>query len=321
MRIGPWVVAVCAACGSVLSLQAGELGDKAQPLKVKEWIKGQPVDVTTADGKHVYVVEFWATWCGPCRASIPHLTEMQKKYKDKNVTFIGISDEEPEVVRKFVQQMGDKMDYTVAVDDQRATSKAYMEAFGIRGIPHAFLVDQSGRIIWQDHPMNKFEDVIDQVLAGKFDLEAARKLLAKRQEEERAMQQVFEQIQEYFRLVESKGNAEQAALLGKKILEAGRTYPDLMNQLAWEILTRETVVERDLKLALTAAEAANEATKGENAYVLDTYALALFENGRKKDAIKFQEKAVELARKSFADNKQLLAELEGRLEKFRKESQ
>ena len=77
--------------GVAMSSTAAKLGDPAAPLSIKEWVKGKPVDVK--DGKNIYVVEFWATWCGPCRTSIPHLTELQKKFKDKGVVFVGVSDE------------------------------------------------------------------------------------------------------------------------------------------------------------------------------------------------------------------------------------
>jgi hypothetical protein len=55
------LAAVVLLLGVALPVRAGELGDKASPLKIKEWVKGEPVDVTKADGKNVYVVEFWAT--------------------------------------------------------------------------------------------------------------------------------------------------------------------------------------------------------------------------------------------------------------------
>ncbi len=95
---------------------AAELGDPAPPLQISEWVKGGPVKLADGKGKTIYVIEFWATWCPPCRASIPHLTELQKKFKDKGVVFVGISNEKLATVKKFVKQMGDKMDYVVAID-------------------------------------------------------------------------------------------------------------------------------------------------------------------------------------------------------------
>ena len=155
---------------------AGALGDPAAPLVISDWIKGPPVDLAAAKGKQIVVVEFWATWCAPCRTSIPHLTEMQKKFKD--VAFVGISDEDAPTVKKFVTKMGDKMDYTVAVDTDRKTSAGYMEAFGIGGIPHAFIVDKQGNVVWNGHPMDGLEPALEEIIAGKFDLAKVKKRAA-----------------------------------------------------------------------------------------------------------------------------------------------
>ncbi len=153
---------------------SAELGDPAAPLQIADWVKGKPVDLAADKGKKIFVVEFWATWCGPCRASIPHLTELQKKFKDKDVVFIGVSDEEVATVKKFVEKMGDKMDYTVVVDKDRKTSEAYMTAYDQHGIPHAFIVDKQGSIVWNGHPMGDLEKSLEQVIAGKFDLQKAK---------------------------------------------------------------------------------------------------------------------------------------------------
>ncbi|HEX5219126.1 MAG TPA: redoxin domain-containing protein [Verrucomicrobiae bacterium] len=172
------------------ALGAAELGQPAAPLKIKEWIKGKSVDLASAKGNQVLVVEFWATWCGPCRTSIPHLTELQKKFKD--VGFIGVSDEDAPTVKKFVNKMGDQMDYTVAIDDDRQTSKGYMEAFDQNGIPHAFIVDREGRVVWQGHPMDGLEEALAEVVSGKFDLAKAKK----RAGAENLMREFFEAAME-----------------------------------------------------------------------------------------------------------------------------
>jgi thiol-disulfide isomerase/thioredoxin len=104
------------------------VGDKAPAIKVAKWLKGTPV-ASFQKGK-VYVVEFWATWCPPCIESIPHLTDLAKKYKGK-ATFVGVSVSEAEPgakltsyepkVSAFVKKMGAKMNYNVAVDGPQAT--------------------------------------------------------------------------------------------------------------------------------------------------------------------------------------------------------
>jgi thiol-disulfide isomerase/thioredoxin len=183
---------------------AAELGDAAKPLDVTAWVKGKPVNLAAAKGKQVVVVEFWATWCPPCRASIPHLTALQKKFKD--VAFVGVSDEDESTVKKFVAKMGDKMDYTVAVDGDKKTEEAYMGAFGIDSIPHAFIVDKAGRIVWHGHPMGDLEKTLDEIVAGKFDLEKSKK---------RADAQ--KQVQEFEQAAMQNPNDPKLAEMGRKL--------------------------------------------------------------------------------------------------------
>lgn len=146
------------------------IGKKAPELGIAHWVKGSPVK-TFEPGK-AYVVEFWATWCAPCVRNIPHLTDLQAKYKDKGLTVIGVSSADRngvEDVRPFVENMGTRMDYTVAVDDAMKTSNAYMGAVGAQGIPHAFVVDKQGKVAWHGHPQDAMDLVIDQVVSGTFD--------------------------------------------------------------------------------------------------------------------------------------------------------
>ncbi|MBL8765075.1 MAG: TlpA family protein disulfide reductase [Phycisphaerae bacterium] len=137
-----------------------KVGDKAPAITVDKWVKGESV-AGFEKGK-AYVVEFWATWCPPCRESIPHLTELQKKHTD--VTFIGVASSERQkdpknddrlsVLEKFVQAQGDKMKYAVAYDSKRAMTDAWMRPANQNGIPCAFIVDAGGTIAWIGNPLD-----------------------------------------------------------------------------------------------------------------------------------------------------------------------
>lgn len=144
---------------------SAKLGDSAAPLDGLSFVKGGPVKIEP--GK-IYVVEFWATWCPPCRESIPHLTRVAAQYKDKGVVVVGISVETDEsVVRSFVEGQSDKMDYIVALDPDQTVTSLYMKAFAQNTIPHAFLVNGSGKIVWHGIPDSKLEKAIDKTLAPK----------------------------------------------------------------------------------------------------------------------------------------------------------
>lgn len=103
------------------------------------------------------IVEFWATWCPPCRESIPHLNEIYKKYESKGLQVLGITDEPGQTIRGFVKNI--PIDYPVAT-----ARSGLSEKFGVTGIPHAFLVNKEGKIVWQGHPMSLKASEIEKVL-------------------------------------------------------------------------------------------------------------------------------------------------------------
>src|SRR5262245_41461735 len=150
-----------------------KVGDAAPKLKADKWLQGSEVTEFTA-GK-IYVVEFWATWCGPCIVMMPHMSEMQAEYKDKGVTFIGYSARDPgdkpsnnlESVTKFVAKRGPKLGYTFAYCDDRNTYDAYMKAAGQNGIPCSYVVDRAGKIAYIGHPMY-LDLVLPKVVAGNW---------------------------------------------------------------------------------------------------------------------------------------------------------
>jgi thiol-disulfide isomerase/thioredoxin len=145
------------------------IGDAAPKLTVKEFVKGKAV--TQFERGKIYVVELWATWCPPCRQTIPHLTKLQKKYQD--IAIIGVSvSEDPANVKPFVEEMGEKMDYRVATDQEDAMAKNWLQAAGQNGIPAAFIVNGDGKIAWIGHPA-AMDEPLEKIHAGKWDLKAA----------------------------------------------------------------------------------------------------------------------------------------------------
>lgn len=177
-----------------------EPGSSAPPLSIKTWYKGSPVKAFKKD--KIYVVEFWATWCGPCRHSIPHVTELAAKHKD--ITFIGVGvreDDDGQNIKKFVAEMGNKMNYNVGYSGNKiGMYLTWMQATGQTFIPNAYIV-RNNKILWIGHPLD-MDQPLAEIKAGKFNVAAAKtkfhdaKVKAKADNEiEAARSEIFKLIQ------------------------------------------------------------------------------------------------------------------------------
>ena len=296
------------------------LGDSAPALKASQWVKGEAVPSFEAD--KTYVVEFWATWCGPCKVSIPHLTELAHQFKD--VTFIGVDvwergDNIESTVKKFVNQMGDKMDYRVAMDtDDTFMANNWMKAADQNGIPAAFVV-QKGKVVWIGHPMGGLEETLKEIAAGKYDLATAKKRSEAQKKVEAFYQKALKGADEAELEKEGKelealdkeigglnpGKPFVAAELIKqaKFSKAMRAYQQaLMNNASADEVAKAEADARALapkpeqfetykKQLLQVAESQRESKMSEKVWA--DYVVAVGENGDK-------EKAAELAKKLVA---------------------
>jgi len=141
------------AAGQVMG--QGLVGKPAPEISAKDWLNSPPLALQLFRGK-IVVVEFWATWCPPCRESIPHLIEMYKKYLPQGVVFIGLTDEPKGTVESFARQNG--MIYPIGCGSNSGG------AYGVRGIPNAFIVDPKGIVAWEGHPMGGLDKALEAQL-------------------------------------------------------------------------------------------------------------------------------------------------------------
>ncbi len=184
-----------------------KIGDPAPSMTIEKWLKGKP-QMNLNDGK-VHVVEFWATWCGPCILGMPHMSKMAEEYKD--VSFVGVTVSEKtddvSIPQKFVDVSRNMMAYNIAYDKPKGTMwKDWLYASGRNGIPVAFVVRKDGRIGWVGHPLMGLEDAI--VLARKDQLtESAAEFISKHWIERKANGEKFDQS---LKLAIKEGRIEDA---------------------------------------------------------------------------------------------------------------
>lgn len=138
-------------------------GQRAPEMYVSHWINAKP----DAAGK-VVVLDFWATWCPPCVASIPHTNELADQFRDE-VAIIGISDETDSKfqtgLNKLYSSKGINLDtfrYHLALDNSATMKKA----IGIRGIPHVIVISSDWIVRWQGHPKSLNANTLGQIVAA-----------------------------------------------------------------------------------------------------------------------------------------------------------
>ncbi|WP_193214258.1 TlpA family protein disulfide reductase [Luteolibacter marinus] len=132
-------------------------GAPALAMELKDWENSKPLDLAALKGK-IVVLDFWATWCGPCIASIPHNNELAEKYA-KDVVFIGVC--HPKGAEKMKQVVENKkIAYPVAVDPDGKLGDAYQ----VNGYPDYYLIDREGKVVLADCANGKVEQAIEALL-------------------------------------------------------------------------------------------------------------------------------------------------------------
>jgi thiol-disulfide isomerase/thioredoxin len=144
LAFGAVSLAACAACartpqgGNVIRFVRNP--DAAPEFKL-DALDGKPLSLAAARGK-VVLLNFWATWCGPCRAEIPDLIALQQKYKDQlQIIGLTVDDDDAATIKQVVAE--ERINYPVAM----ASPEVRLQYGGIAALPTSFVVDAQGRVV------------------------------------------------------------------------------------------------------------------------------------------------------------------------------
>lgn len=314
-----------------------KIGDPAPPIVVRKWIKGTPV--TQFQSGMVYVVEFWATWCGPCQAAMPHLSDLAEKYKGKAtvLSFDVKEDKKTDFlpkVERLVKYSDDRMRYTVAVDATGdIMEKTWLNAIGSNGIPELFIIDQQGRIVWHGHP-NFVDDVLEAVVNGSYDKAGKKRIEAALKEKN----QLYDSLSHKMMAAKMNGDYQTALAMVEKILPIFPGMHAYCSNLKYEFLSHldsakarqfgedmmahlspkdqlnlvyllliakpNNSFNPDYGFALKWAERAAAHSDPEGKGPVKTLALAYYKMGNKKKAVEYQKKFIQMLKNDPASKSQ-----------------
>lgn len=137
-------------------------GKPAPALSVRNWLNTKPLSTADLKGK-IVVLDFWATWCGPCLAAVPHTNELQKKYADQGVVFIAIcAPRGGEKMERTVKERG--IQFATALDTREGDTFA---AFKANSYPDYYVIDRKGNLRWGDLKNSDVEKAIKLLIAEK----------------------------------------------------------------------------------------------------------------------------------------------------------
>ncbi|MEI3797067.1 MULTISPECIES: TlpA disulfide reductase family protein [unclassified Chitinophaga] len=342
INLAAWMLLVSAFVFSYAGTATGQsknklsIGDQAPPLKYSKWIKGKPVK--SFEGDHLYVLEFWATWCGPCKAAMPHLTELQKEYKGK-ATFIGVGvwekveegkpyESSLPMLEKFVKGNDANMGYSVVADNnEQFMGNNWLKAAGENGIPSTFII-KNNQIIWIGHP-GSLDSTLPGILNGTYDMAAFKASFDRKAEARRGematMQAALKPIQD---AITNKDYKSSLSLMDKLVADSPQ-YKFMVDQMRFGVLLNYVNQQQAIEFAkelqktnksvpgialsavynkngfdkstyLWAAKTFEEANPNlTNPVALDAVASCYAKAGDYASAIANEEKAVEGARKAL----------------------
>jgi TonB family protein len=139
------------------------IGKEAIAFALKD-LDGNQVDLQALKGK-VVMLDFWASWCGPCVAELPHIEKLHKDFKDRGLVTLGVNSEDADVARAFVKNKG--YTFKTLVDEEREVMRKY----GVSGIPQVFIIDRDGKVKWHTVGFGNGKEVqlrnaVENVLKG-----------------------------------------------------------------------------------------------------------------------------------------------------------
>lgn len=136
----------CVSATPAAAADASAVVGRFAPTVHLEWLDGSPATGLESLRGRVVLLEFWRTWCGPCRQQVGHLNELHEQFEADGLVTIAVSNEPADLLRSTASELGIR--YATA----RTEGEQAEGPYGIRSVPRAFLIDRAGVLVWAGHP-------------------------------------------------------------------------------------------------------------------------------------------------------------------------
>lgn len=277
------------------------VGDPPPRLVVGEWLKGAPEE--EFEKGHIYVINFWATWCAECTQPVPYIAALQDQY-GKQVSIIGVDVMEylPVRIPKYLENLEEVITYKLvrdyvpegeqAIDGEMV--KTWLVPSGQEDIPVSFIIDRDTRIAWIGYSLDMI-DPLAQIVEGEWDLEAFADEYLRHMRSEATAAPIKDQLETAM----ERKNWREALEACRNLLAIDRDeYASEaaveLNRVAAMIVSSPAPSDDDLDVALDAARRANELTGYRRVFTVSTMAAVQFKRGDFARAVELLEKAIEL---------------------------
>lgn len=296
------------------------VGEVAPPLQIERWLRG-PATERFEPGT-IYVLDFWALWCAPCIALMPHLSTLQERFAQRGVRIIGVIGPDTqktsiESVETLLNKKREQIRISVAYDalDSSAeptagmlkgrTAAVYFKRAQLDGLPTSIVVDRSGRVVWIGQPAD-LSSVLEAVSNGRWDLSGAAAKYRAARDAEPMLEQLKTDL--------NKGKVAEAMAKARQLVEGPCSDSSgylrfIANTMAAS--AKAGVKGVDLALALDAIRRAEKLSDASDPTVLVVLARIRSLRGELPQAIEAQERAVRLCEPP------LKGELEKTLQEYR----
>lgn len=286
-------------------------GDAAPALQVQRWLKGDGVELSAGKGEHFYLVDFWHPWREQDDRRLKLLSHWQQSYRDKGLVVVGVLAGEDEFVDEVMDALGGVMDYAVAQDHDGRTQAAYCDAYAVTDVPHTFIVDRQGRVIWHgDVRSRDFERAFRGVIEGDFDVAAGDRIIERNIRLNRQRQEAFQKGTAYVEAVMQDELPGMAVQHAEDFLKLAKDDPEQLTSLADYLMNSPNVKHRDKEFILKLTEAA-VAADAKDTRVLVAHAAALAINERYDEAAQWLRKGMDTSL-----DRELVAELARTLQQY-----